>query len=393
MKIDSTLKLLPALFLLCLTPPSLTAANFTWTGNADSNYANQANWGDGISGAPTTVTDWGIFNDPATPGTVTIPASTTLTTNVEFDTAGWTLDPINTNNSVLQIRGSSGAPSTPIISNGAGVNTISARTNFFLGSSVQVGTGNTLVFSSINNRNSITQTGAGTMIVNGTYSSGTAGIGSDGGTVLVNTSFNMSGQRPFAKNGGSLGGTGTLIMGGTSTGNYQVRIAEDGIGTLSPGGNGTAEGGADIGTFTVDFSSVENGSSIITMYDDAILAIDLASPASHDLLNITTGDGVTVGGYMLLTNADTLDLSGPITPVAGDYTFVTMENPGNITSSAYGTFDSIFYNGVDVTANPSFSLAYNLNDITLTIIPEPSFYALCGGLIILSVSALRRRRV
>ncbi len=376
---------------LALMPIAAHAADFTWTGAADNDWTNQANWNDGISGAPSTYEDWAIFPNSAPATTVVIPSNTTIESNVQFDTGGWEIAGSNLN-SILKLRSNSGAPTTPLISNGSGINTITTRTWVDLNSDFNVGSGNTLVFDSVFNDNSLTQTGDGTMIVNGTYSSGTSGIGSEGGGLtLVNTTFTTNRQRPFADAGGTLGGNGTIVMNVTSAGNFQVRIGNSSAATLAPGGNGTTEGGDAIGTLTVDFTSNLNGGGVVTIYDDSSLAIDLASPSSHDVLAIVGSGTANDDAYISLTGSNQiLELFGPDTPIAGDYTIVTQANLGNLAD--YGQFESIFYNDVDVTLDDMYSLAYNLNDITLTIVPEPSVYALLGGMAMLGFVCLHRRK-
>tara|TARA_R100000027_G_scaffold53229_1_gene42062 strand:- start:57055 stop:58206 length:1152 start_codon:yes stop_codon:yes gene_type:complete len=370
-----------------LTPFVVHAADYTWTGAVDNNWDTAGNWsGDG--GIPDDGSDLAIFD--SSPGIVTL--NNQYLTRVSFQTAGWT------------IQGTGGfdlenlVSNAPLSSSGAGINTLAVTLFPDRNIDVDVSSGNTLVHTGTMSMDaSITKTGVGTLILNSSSTTAeSSNILVSGGTALINydqVNSSSNGARPGARDGGTIGGHGTIAVGGSSiTSNLQFRVAQSGSGTLSPGGDGTTEGGSIIGTLDIDFANA-GSSNVITMYEDSILAIDI-DPVSNqsDLVNMFLSGGGSGAGWNIRSGA-TLDITtvgGSAFDPGDSFIISTFINSAGVAD--YGQFDSVLINGNDAFLNPEFYIDYNLNSIEVGLIPEPGTYGLISGLFILGLATFRRRQ-
>jgi len=200
---------------------------------------------------------------------------------------------------------------------------------------------------------SLTKTGTGTLTLSGanTYTGATM---VNGGTLLVNGSTSSS-SAVTVNSGGTLGGTG--LIGGP------VTVASGG--NLSPG---TSPGILNTGAVTLN-----SGSNFL---------IDINGPTvgtDYDQLNVT-GTVTLNGGNLVLTIGGTLTVGEQFTIINNDLgdAVVGMFAQGSSVTSGSDTF-SINYAGGDG------------NDVTLTVVPEPSTW-LGGFLACTFVTYTQRRR-
>lgn len=353
---------------------------YTWTGASSQNWNTANNW-DPTTGPPGD-TSGGTGNDAAVfpavfTGDKSISSSARDMSGISFLSAGWTIS--GSGGLRLQNDGSGVPATSTIVSNGAGVNeiagwSINARRaasywnvgeeNTLLVSSNIAATGimvakqgeGTLVLSGNKTASGMVYTFAGTTLVNGS-ATGTGNIGeNDGGAIPLMWGVDA---------GATLGGLGSVSLGGTGTAEDPYRLIQV-EGTLSPGGNGTH--GAQIGTLTVNSTGAANTTSRVVMLSGSELRMDLSETAGvSDLLSITRESAA--GGFLDLTDGGVrLSLWGPdISQVLGkSYTLVTFAE-----TTGYGTFDSIWYNGQNVTNDGLFSVNYTSTSISLSVIPEP----------------------
>jgi hypothetical protein len=367
-----------SLAIFTIAAPTLHAASATWT-NADGaniNWANDANWTTTYPGNPgnTDTLDLATFS-----GSQSTIGNPNLATDVRiggivFDSGGWTIS----GTSSLRLRGDTAATETKSTT---GTNIISVNTRFQPdgGAFMDISSGSTLVFDGgLDLFRQIRPIGAGTLVLAGTQAAGTQmavdmNTRAYTGTLLLNydasVSFNGSNSDTRANylvnNGATLGGTGSVTF--TNADRF-LRVASGG--TLAPGGNGTW--GAQVETFNVN--TVDTS---VIMQSGSILSIDLgASAGSNDVLTITSSG---IGGFLDLNAGNvTLNLTGSLNQAVGTYTFATFDSViGG--SSIYGTFATINYNGVAL--DPMFGLVnYNTDNISFSVIPEPSTYLLPLGL-------------
>ncbi|MDR2980685.1 MAG: autotransporter-associated beta strand repeat-containing protein [Puniceicoccales bacterium] len=198
-----------------------------------------------------------------------------------------------------------------------------------------------------------TKAGAGTMVLSGenTYTCETR---VNAGTLLINGNQTSATGAVTVANGATLGGNG--IIGGKIT----IQLG----GTLSPGNStGVLTTAAGIG---------------VTLESGAIFLVEITGPSDFDKL--------FVNGTLTLDGGAQLDILLNYTP--------TENTPFRIIESAnlLGTFN----NGVDTVYAQNgheFNISYGAdNSITLTAVPEPSTYALLGGIVTAGIIHFFRRR-
>jgi autotransporter-associated beta strand protein len=180
-------------------------------------------------------------------------------------------------------------------------------------------------------------------------------------------------------------GDGTLFLNGTNTYTGETAVIQGalgGTGSIGPvrvTNSGVLAPGQGVGTLHTGHAVFESGSG---------LALEFASPSAGDQLSVT--GSVTLGADVLLT----LDLGYTVT---GSDTFIVMLNDGGDAINTSGGF--FVFGEEQLTEGESFvadgatwTISYiggTGNDVTLTVVPEPSTVMLCvlGG-----VAVLWRRR-
>ena len=215
---------------------------------------------------------------------------------------------------------------------------------------------------------SLTKQDAGKWIITGanTYTGETT---INGGSLIVNGSL-ASGSAVAVNSGGTLGGSGTI--GGSVTVNSG--------GFLAPGNSP--------GVLTVGSLNLVAGSTT---------SLEIAGTVrgtSYDGINVTTTSGLTYGGALslsftsTLTNNDSLDLFSFTGTAGGNFTSVV----------STGIYAGTWTSGSGVwtfTGNDqllTFDLASGDLTVAASMIPEPSTFALFGGMIALSIACGRSRR-
>ncbi len=217
-----------------------------------------------------------------------------------------------------------------------------------------IGTGNTLVVAAgrLELRQNLSIAGDGLLVLAAANASGNRGIAITAGTTLVNMGTATASNSDWSvSSGATLGGTGHVRS------NRAGGISVSGI--IAPGGNGTF--GATIETLEVTLGSA---SRAMTMANGSEFAVDFGAADEADLLTINDGE------FDLSAGDNTLAISGAVSPIAGTYLIYSGQNTG--------TFETVLYNGVDVTGSSDIEIAYNANDITVTVIPEPASMLLMG---------------
>ncbi|MGJ8650223.1 MAG: beta strand repeat-containing protein [Opitutaceae bacterium] len=201
----------------------------------------------------------------------------------------------------------------------------------------------------------IIKTGDGTQIFgrNGGYSTALGDITVSGGELIWDNN-----------NAATQTGTVTVNAGGTLSGSGILGGAITVSGTLSPGNSpGTM-------SFTEDLTLTGAATTILEFTGTGLAG-------EFDVLLGDTGNTLTAGGTLNLV------VDG-YTAVLND-TFLVFED----WASFAGSFSSI--NGTDLGGGLSFDTSNLLTDGTLTVVPEPSTYALLAGLLAFFAIALRRR--
>ncbi len=280
-----------------------------------------------------------------------------------------------------------------INSTGAGINEMAAR--FQISSTntpdtgqptrpITVGIGNTLLFSGdFVDGQGWTLQGDGTMIVDNTNSNGgnnsfNAGIViNDNPTLLNRGSMSISGASEELDSG-TIGGDGTFHL---RTG---ALLSFTGT-KLAPGGDGSSEGGSEIGALTA-LADATAGADI-AFESGTVLDFQLGSGGVGD--NDQFLVDLNVGGDLTISSAVTLSLSGSLVQ-DGVYTLISDIGDSNAFT---GTFDTVLWNGS--AANPAnFLVNYGDDAITVGVtglIPEPSSTSILV-LGILSMFLRRNRR-
>jgi fibronectin-binding autotransporter adhesin len=216
---------------------------------------------------------------------------------------------------------------------------------------------------------SITKQDAGKWILTNSNSY-TGATTINGGSLIVNGSLN-AGSAVSVNSGGTLGGSGTV--------NGAVTVNSGGF--LAPG--------SSPGVLTVGSLNLLAGSTT---------SLEIAGAAvrgtDFDGITVSTASGLTYGGALnlsfssTLTNGDSLDLFSFTGTAGGSFTSVV----------STGTYDGTWSAGSGVwtfTGNSqllTFDLSTGDLTVTASMIPEPSAYALIGGVFALVAAGWRSRR-
>jgi predicted outer membrane repeat protein/autotransporter-associated beta strand protein len=273
-----------------------------------------------------------------------LPTTTVLTLGGNNSAARFYMEGFNAEIGGLATTGSN---TREIVNNGASVSTLT----------INVASGSHDYGANFNGTNAINivKTGVGTQTFsrNGGYNTALGDITVNGGELIWNNN-----------NAATQTGTVTVNAGGTLSGSGILGGAVTVSGTLNPGNSpGTM-------SFTED----------LTLTGTAITNLEFTGTGlagEFDVLLGDTGNTLTAGGTLNLV------VDG-YTAVLND-TFLVFED----WASFAGSFSSI--NGTDLGGGLSFDTSNLLTDGTLTVVPEPSTYALLAGMLAFFTIALRRR--
>lgn len=225
----------------------------------------------------------------------------------------------------------------------------------------------TQVFSGANNYTGATTVNGGTLLIDGTHVQAVSGSG-----YTVNS-------------GATLGGTGRISR--FSTANTQNAVLVNSGGILAPGDGGT-------GTLTLDGVNFSGTNTrVLNMASGAKFSFDLAG-------NGSSADQVAFWNYVsgdLLLNSNAINLTITGTLVEGTYTVslfkfysdsgTTLATSGITTGLTIGTLDT----SIQGTPTLTYNSAGGTIDLTYTVVPEPSTWALVA-LGLTSILVLRRRK-
>ncbi|CAA6692114.1 MULTISPECIES: PEP-CTERM sorting domain-containing protein [unclassified Lentimonas] len=212
-------------------------------------------------------------------------------------------------------------------------------------------------------------------------------IDNDTGTYTVTRNVNMSrsviGSSAINILSGEVFFGGLDMSGHDTTGGSSV-VTVSGTGDLTIGGFDTLDvGGAagttvGTGTFAIvgDSASVEVTSNIFaratSTFSFTLGATGIDTIDTTGILSIDTGAGLTVVGSAYTGGAGTISL----------FSFDSLSDAEEFTATGLDSFTGL-----------NASLVYNLTsiDLVLTAVPEPSTFALLGGLFALTAVMVRRR--
>jgi autotransporter-associated beta strand protein len=221
----------------------------------------------------------------------------------------------------------------------------------------------------------VVKSGAGTWIYTNTAVIYEGSTTISDGTLLVNTSHTNAGAgKGYAVNGGTLGGTGLIVL---NNGNVNVNSGA----SLAPGASaGTLT--LALGTGTNDISGAVGGANVGKM------KFELVAPGTSDQVAINSGYLQIGSGALNFDDFTFTGLSGFDPNVEQTFTLFSTPNAiqGTLGSSTTGT---VTY-GV-TTRNAYIALADSNTDLTLTVIPEPATLGTVG-LGALAMMLLRRAR-
>jgi autotransporter-associated beta strand protein len=263
--------------------------------------------------------------------------------------------------------------------------------NLSLGSeqTFQAGTGGLVVSGNITNAgNTLTVAGSANTLLSGSIS-GTGGL-----TKIGSGSVTLSAANSFS--GNTLVSAGTMIVTGSIPNSALTvasgaKLAGNGtLGDVSLQDGGILSPGDGLTTATLHLSSLDLSSNSIMNFTVNGNAAD----------NIVSSGGISFGGNLnLAINGGTYDVNSPLISLfsgnlSGNFTSVTLSGT-SVFSGSLSYYDNLAL--WQVWGNNNGSTFYaNVNTATgqMTLIPEPSDYALLGlGLIVIGYTIIRRRKV
>lgn len=392
-----------------LSVHSSSAAVKTWTG---LDATNPTYFGDGDNWTPSAAgfNDYNVYPAGSSVKTVQMVFSNgnslfrSGVNGINFQDAGWLItDTVVGSGGTGGIRydfngtvASIGSEPYGINSSGAGINEIASRFEFASANTLEPGSGqpdrpitvnagNTLLFSGTFVAGSQwTLQGAGTMVVNNSNNNDTNGFNAalriNGTPTLLNRGSMQIAGTSEELDSGTIGGDG--VFHAYSAGDLEF----DGT-TLSPGGDGTAVGGPEIGSLTFESGSDTNRTELSLRAGTTVaIQIGLGGVGDNDKLLFDGNSTDGINGKIDIEPGVTLALSGG---AIADGTYTIISDIGN--SGAFtGTFDTVLWNGSPI--NPSeFVVNYGDDsiDVVVTLVPEPASLGLIG---LIGVGLLSRRR-
>jgi autotransporter-associated beta strand protein len=349
---------------------TLTAAN-SYSGTTIINSGGTLQLGDGTAGHDGTILNTSGITDN---GTLIYNRSGALSSGIVIAGAG-----------AVKVSGTGSQTLTA-------ANTYTGATTINSGATLQLGNGTSGNDGTIASSSGITDNGSLIYNRSGALSSGVAITGA-GSVIKTGTGTQTLSSTGDSYSGGTTISQGTLIVTGSLSGAGAVNLN---AGVL--GGGGSITGALTVATN----ATVYPGTGLNSAGTKLTLANSVVFGASSSLtinLNPTAGtsDTLAVGGALTLDpgNTDILTLNllnVPATVGPGTYIIATYNSSSPLT----GTFGSVVQNGGNLGA---YSVNYNvpgganIDEITVTVVPEPGTWAsLIAGFGILIAFQNRRRR-
>ena len=176
---------------------------------------------------------------------------------------------------------------------------------------------------------------------------------------------------------GPTGGGGSISQRSIASGDLPV-ATDTSIGAVAAGGGLTVDG---LGVLSVDNAVVESTVRGVVTYDDHGLVTGGGPIEPSDLPTATNdAQGAVVPGPNLVVNAGELDISNTVTPGAGSYVKVTVNEVGLVTQGDVVldaadvptlSFDKISGGEIDTAFLPDFSIqGRHINDYTTCFMQE-----------------------
>jgi hypothetical protein len=414
----------PALALATLIPSAAHAATLYWdtngatagagtTANGTWDVATTSNWSTDSTGNSATTTYTSGDNVVFSAGSDVSTASISVASTLEKVVGSLTFEEGN-----YAISGSKGVGFSGSINVASGVTVTSTTTFNAQGSSAMIlDISGTLSATSLNGGKFYTKIGSGTA----TFANADAGLTINGGTIEVGgggekvkaATINNTGKLKLIGSNAIInsvsvavnaGGTLELAAGVTDTVNA---VSGAGLITgasgsaLTTGGNngsstfdGTIEGAIGLnltgtGTFSFTGTSTSTGNTSISV-DSTFTQVDGAAMTftigANGLNNAILGTGIANLSGTFSFNLDGADLTNGNSWLIVDVDNLNETFAGTFLVSGFTESANVWTNG----AGLSFSEATGI--LSYSAIPEPSSFALFGGLASLALISLRRRR-
>jgi fibronectin-binding autotransporter adhesin len=287
------------------------------------------------------------------------------------------------------------------------LNSTASVTEIINGSSFEVGTGTATQISQTNSgafniQNAITSNDAATLTLsgNGTGVATLSGVISEKNTGSKFVDVVKTGTSTFVLSGANTYSHGTTVSGGGNLFVNNTTGSGTGSGAVGVSGSGTALGGSGTISGTVSIASgshLEPGASGIGstgILKTGNVTLSSGSFFNVDLNNTTVGTGydqLSVTGTVNVTGSNLVVNAGALTP---GQKFFIVSNDSN--DAVTGTFAGLIQNATFTAGPNTFQINYadlfsgSANDISLTVIPEPSTWVLVG--IGLGMMGLFKRR-
>jgi len=241
------------------------------------------------------------------------------------------------------------------------------------------GSASTLLSGTLSGNGGLTKVGSGTLVLATPSSSFSGNTLVSSGTMIVTGSIPASSLT--VSSGATLAGSGTL-------GSVSI---EDG-GTLAPGIMPPGKGGSN-NIATMQLSSLNLASNSIMNFS--------VNQGTAD--NIVSSGGVSFGGNLnLAINGGTYDVNSPLISLftltggsfSGNFSSVTLSGTSGYSGSLTYYADLSLWQEWGINSGNTFYANVNIATGTMTLIPEPSDYALLGlGLLVIGYTIIRRRKV